>query len=92
MSMSMSTRHIFKVREIMKNSSFSDLIEQRPAFCLFTTKLTQCAMKHSTKNIIALPKHISYNNLTFFFSSTLIALASLRKMALPQSRSLRDVN
>lgn len=29
---------------------------------------------------------------TFFFSSTLIALASLRKTALPQSRSRRDVN
>lgn len=29
---------------------------------------------------------------TFFFSSTLMALASLRKMALPQSRSRRDVN
>lgn len=29
---------------------------------------------------------------TFFFSSTLIAFASLRKMALPQRRSLREVN
>lgn len=29
---------------------------------------------------------------TFFFSSTLMALASLRKMALPQSRSRREVN
>lgn len=30
--------------------------------------------------------------LTFFFSSTLMALASLRKIALPQSRSRREVN
>lgn len=29
---------------------------------------------------------------TFFFSSTLMALASFRKMALPHSRSRREVN